>query len=125
MTLFGIAVQSRHVVLCRLQIQCSAAQRSAQPHCSCPVPSVQLCLTRVRTPSSVHHSKSLELPQAAVVFQEGVTTLLGGAKLPASGLCGRSFKVQFSARNGAGYSTTVTTSATYIMPACPGETKTV
>lgn len=57
-----------------------------------------------------------------MVFQEGVTTLLGGSKLPASGLCGRSFKVQFAARNAAGYCTAVTTSTTYTMPACPGET---
>ncbi|KAI7844948.1 hypothetical protein COHA_001595 [Chlorella ohadii] len=57
---------------------------------------------------------------AEVVFREGVTALVGGGKLPAGGLCGRTFHVQFSARNGAGYSTVTTSTATYTMPDCPG-----
>lgn len=59
--------------------------------------------------------------QATVVFREGITALLGGGKLPANGLCARAFKVQFAARNGAGYSAVATSSATYVMPACRGE----
>lgn len=54
-------------------------------------------------------------------FQEGTTALLGGAKLPAGGLCARVFRVQFSAKNAAGYGAVVTTSATFNMPACPGD----
>ncbi len=60
------------------------------------------------------------LPQPSIVFEEGVTALLGGGKLPAGGLCGRTFRVQFAARNGAGYSAVATSAATYTMPACPG-----
>ncbi len=61
--------------------------------------------------------------QSAVIFQEGVTALLGGGKLPASGLCGRTFVVQFAARNGAGYSTVATSAANFTMPDCPGAGK--
>lgn len=61
------------------------------------------------------------LLQATVVFKEGVTALLGGATLPSGGLCGRTIRVQFAAKNGAGYSGVVTTTATFTMPACSSE----
>lgn len=60
-------------------------------------------------------------PQTSVVFKEGVTALLVAGTLPVGGLCGRTFNVQFAAKNGAGYSTTYTTTATYAMPACASE----
>jgi len=59
-------------------------------------------------------------PQAEVVFREVVTALVGGGKLPGGGLCGRTFHVQFSARNDAGYSAVATSTTTYTMPDCPG-----
>ena len=59
--------------------------------------------------------------QTTLVYKEGVTTLFGGRKLPARGLCGRMFKVQLAAKNGAGYSGVATSTASYKMPACPGE----
>lgn len=59
--------------------------------------------------------------QTTMVYKEGVTTLFGGRKLPARGLCGRTFKVQLAAKNGAGYSGVATSTASYTMPACPGE----
>lgn len=99
-----MAVRTRGTVL--LHMQCGCAE-SAMPH-------AQLCgLDHIECPpSAITHL------QATVVFQEGVTSLLGGSKLPAGGLCGRSFKVQFAARNGAGYSAVATTIAAYAMPSC-------
>jgi len=46
--------------------------------------------------------------------------LLGGGTLPAGGLCGRTFVVQFAAGNAAGFSAVSTSTASYTMPACPG-----
>jgi len=40
---------------------------------------------------------------------------VGGAKIPKGMLCNKKWKVEFSARNGAGYATTHTTTAAYLV----------
>lgn len=57
--------------------------------------------------------------QKSISLKEGSTALLDGRTLPAGALCGRVFKAQFAAKNGAGESAVYTTTATYTMPACP------
>ena len=61
------------------------------------------------------------LLQTSVVFKETSTVLLGGAWIPKGTLCNKKWKIEFSAKNGAGYATTYTTTAAYLVkPAgCP------
>lgn len=56
-----------------------------------------------------------------MAFTEGSTVLSNGATLPTRGLCGKTFRVHFAAKNAAGYSATYTSAASYAMPECTCE----
>jgi len=53
--------------------------------------------------------------QTSIVFKEGSTVLLGGAKIPKGTLCNKEWNVEFSARNGAGYAKPYVTTTAYLL----------
>ncbi|KAI7840605.1 hypothetical protein COHA_005755 [Chlorella ohadii] len=71
---------------------------------------VSLVLAGTSTKYTVETSVS-----TSIVFKEGSTVLLGGAKIPKGTLCNKKWKVEFSARNGAGYAKPYVTTTAYLL----------